>query len=290
MNKSNPKPGIYLGMPIAEYHGYSGAISKSGLDDIAHSPMKFKKLRGPDAPPRGEKASQLHGNLAHCAFLEPHAFKSRYAVGPSVNRNTTEWKKFVAGTEKTAIQADQIETAHEQAFSMMQLTDVFKPLHLSMKQIMAKGNPEVSAFAIDPNTGVLCRVRPDWVHDVSENEVVLMDVKTVGSALEDGFMLQTRKLRYHVQAKFYSDVYEWATGKRVIGFVFAGVETAWPYSAASYDLGDQSLHEGWLQYRKNLDLYAHCLKHDTWPGISSQTTTVDLPLYALTEEEVELPE
>lgn len=279
-------------MPIEEYHGYSSVISKSGLDDINHSPAKFKAMRGSDAPPRAETSSQLVGNLAHCAFLEPNEFPKRYAIGPTVHRGTNVWKEFVANTKLTAIQADQNNTAWLQAKAMNDLTAVFwdGEQHLDMNRIMARGRAEVSAFANDPHTGVLCRVRPDWVHDLGDGRVLLVDVKTVGSALEDGFLLQARKLRYFLQDKFYSDVYEWATGKTVAGFIFANVETAWPHPAASYQFGDQSRHEGWLQYRKNLDLYADCLKRDTWPGISSQTTTVDLPLYALTEEEVELPE
>lgn len=292
MSKTPPKPGIYYGMPIDEYHGYSDVISKSGLDDISHSAAKFKAMRGPNAPARKEQPSQLIGNLAHCAFLEPAEFNKRYAVGPTVHRGTNVWKEFVASTKLTPIQVDQCDTAWAMAQAMNDLPNVFWDGErcLDMRHIMSNGRAEVSAFANDPNTGVLCRVRPDWVHDLGDGRVLLLDVKTVGSALEDGFLMQARKLRYYVQAKFYSDVYEWATGKTVAGFVFANVETAWPHAAASYQFGDQSMHEGWLRYRKDLDLYAHCLKTGTWPGIASQTTTVDLPLYEITEEEVEIPE
>lgn len=289
MSKTPPEPGVYHGLSIEAYHSSPG-ISKSGLDDVARSPAIYKALRSPEAPARVEKASQLHGNLAHCAFLEPATFASRYAVGPTVSRQTKEWKEFAGKTPLTAIQKEQQETAFAQAKSLMDLPNVFwhNERWLSMAEIMANGHAEVSAFANDPNTGVLCRVRPDWVCDLGNNEVLLVDAKTVGSAVADGFLMQAKKLRYVVQDKFYSDVYEWASQKKVVGFVFANVETVWPYAAASYDFGDQSKHEGWLQYRENLDKYAECLKRDRWPGIASQTTTVDLPYYALTEEEVEL--
>lgn len=308
MTTPNPKPGIYHGMPIAEYHGYSGAISKSGLDDIARSPAIFKALRSPGAPGREETPAQLHGNLCHTAFLEPDQFAKRYIITPNdAPRRPTEaqwnakdpspssvasmkwWKAFNDQcVGKQLITWDQHEIAISQANSLNSLTGVFHGL--TMAEIMASGRPEVSAFWNDPQTGVLCRCRPDWVHELADGSVLLIDCKTVGAATEDGFLMQARKLRYFVQDFWYSHGYEIASGKRVAGFVFAVTETRFPFASASYRLGDQTRHEGYLQSRKNLDLYAHCLKHDTWPGISSQTTTVDLPLYALTEEEVELPE
>lgn len=287
MSKQTPKPGVYYGMPIDEYHGYGEAISKSGLDDMARSPAIYKALRSPGAPARVEKASQLHGNLAHCAILEPAEFDKRYAVGPSVNRNTKEWKQFVESTLLTPIQQEQRDAAFSQAASVMALTDVYEGM--TGAEFFAQGDPEVSNFWIDRETGVLCRCRPDWRRPVGLKRVVLGDVKTVGDATRREFERQVARMNYQTQDSFYTDGDTSASGDKVEDFIFIVVEPTWPYAAASYRLDDESRHEGYIQYRGLLDSYAMCKRTGVWRGIASSTQTISLPAYAKTNsEEIEI--
>ncbi|MNV88487.1 Exodeoxyribonuclease 8 [compost metagenome] len=94
--------------------------------------------------------------------------------------------------------------------------------------------------------------------------------------------------RYFMQDSFYSEGYAHASGMEVVGFVFVVVEDKWPFLAASYQLGDESRHEGALQHRDLLDTYAECMRTNTWPGYTAATETLDLPSYALTPQEVEI--
>lgn len=280
------KRGIYTDIGIEAYHAGPG-ISKSGLDDLHRSPAFFHAHhRSPLRPVRSETTSQLHGNLAHCAILEPHAFDDRYVVGPSVNRNTKAWKDFVDGTMLIPIQADQRDVAMQQRDSVYALPNVFGKM--TGKRVFSRGQAEVSAYWNDRENGVLCRARPDYWFPVNDREAVVVDVKTVGDARSFEFSRQCAKLRYHVQDGMYSEGIAMAAGLEVVAFIFVVVETAWPYAAASYQLGEQSRLEGFNEFRRLVDLYAECDSTDTWPGYAEQTSVIDLPPYALTPQELEI--
>lgn len=289
-------PGIVLDLDIDRYHGGPG-ISKTGLDRINRSPAYFYAMSlDPNRPPEKERGGQLEGALAHCAVLEPGEFRHRYAVLPAdAPRKPTDaqwnakkpgadsiaamdwWRGWLAdNTGKTVITADQYDVAMWQAESIRKLPDIAEAL--------AVGAAESSAFWIDPETGVLCRCRPDWAHPVGESGAILIDVKTYSDASPEEFARQIARKRYHVQDRFYSDGYSLASKRQVLGFVFVAVETEWPFAASAVMLNEQSRYQGAADYRRNLDTYAECIKTNEWPGYSTGIETVSLPAWALNRE------
>lgn len=266
--------GIVHGMDINAYHASPG-ISKTGLDRINRSPSHYWALTmDPNRPPEKERAGQLEGTLAHCAILEPDEFDRRYAVGPDVSRATKAWKEFESALPPglIGIKPDQYETAMRQAESVRRLPDVAEAL--------AAGMAESSAYWLDPETGVLCRCRPDWAHPAGESGAILLDVKTYSDASPDEFRRQVARKRYHVQDTFYSDGYSVASGRDVLAFIFVAVETEWPYAASAVMIDDMGRDLGRAEYRRNLDTYAQCLREDHWPGISTGIEQVSLPARA----------
>ncbi|MFY3553344.1 PD-(D/E)XK nuclease-like domain-containing protein [Achromobacter insolitus] len=266
------------GQDIEAYHRGPG-ISKTGLDHVARSPATFYALHlDPARPPEKERAGQLEGQLAHCAILEPAEFDKRYMVGPDVSRATKAWKEWEASLPAgvIAIKPDQRETALRQAESVRRLPDV--------AEAQAAGRPEVSAYWIDPDTGVLCRCRPDWVHPAGDGGVILLDVKTYSDASPAEFARQIARKRYHVQDAFYSDGFARASGLDVLAFVFVAVETEWPYAASAVMLDAPSKAQGMQQVRRDLTTYAACLAANEWPGHGTGIHQVSLPAWALTDE------
>lgn len=266
------------GQDIEAYHRGPG-ISKTGLDHVARSPALFYALHlDPARPAEKERAGQLEGQLAHCAILEPAEFDKRYVVGPDVSRATKAWKEWEASLPAgvIAIKPDQRETALRQAESVRRLPDVAEAL--------AAGRPEVSAYWIDPDTGVLCRCRPDWVHPAGESGVVLLDVKTFSDASPAEFARQIARKRYHVQDAFYSEGFGRAAGVDVLGFVFVAVETEWPFAASAVMLDEPGKRQGAIDMRRDLTTYAACLKANDWPGHGAAIHQVSMPAWALTNE------
>lgn len=292
--------GLIHDLPINEYHAGPG-ISKTGLDAMARAPSIFHALHmNPKRPAREARAGQLEGHLAHCAILEPAEFARRYvSVPPDAPRTPSSaqwkaknpspesvkamewWRAFNANNDNaTVITDEQRQVALAQAASVRSDPDIAR--------LLSKGWAEVSAYWRDPVTGVLCRCRPDWVHPVDDKHVILVDIKTCGDATERDFSRQIARKNYHVQDRFYSDGFQMASGLRVVDFVFVAVESEWPYATGAYRLGEESRLEGFGIYRDLLDLYAHCLKTDTWPGIHSGIKQIEIPDYAFTSQEVEI--
>lgn len=264
--------GLRFNLPAEQYHAMPG-VSASGLRDFARSPLHYFALHlDPARPAPTEKAGQLEGTLAHCAILEPDQFDARYAIGPDVSRTTKEWKAWEASETRQAIKPQQAAVARAQARSVRLLPDVAR--------LLSVGQPEVSAFWIDPATGEQCRCRPDWVHPVGEDAVILLDVKTYSDASPEEFARQVARKGYHCQAAWYSDGYAAASGKRVLGFVFVAVETAWPYAACACMLDDEGLQRGRDINAGLMASYAECRSTGVWPGYSQTIELITLPAWA----------
>ena len=97
-------------------------------------------------------------------------------------------------------------------------------------------------------TGILCRCRPDFWRE----DDIIVDVKTTEDASPEEFSRSLAKWRYHVQAPFYMDGIELATGRRPKGFVFLVVEKKPPYAVAAYTLDPESIELGRSEYRADL--------------------------------------
>ncbi len=270
--------GLVHGLAIEEYHASAG-VSNSGLSDFARSPLHYHALHlNPDRPPVEETPAQLAGNLAHCAILEADCFEKRYAIGPNVRRGTKVWDAFEASLlpSQTGIKPDQAMVARAQAASVRSIPD--------LAALLAKGDAEVSAWWADPATGMLCRCRPDFVHPVRDDAVILVDVKSCGDASPAQFARQIGRMAYHRQAALYTDGYEAASGKTVLAFIFAAVETSWPFAASAVMLDDESLELGRAENRALLERFAECERTDSWPGYSDSIEMVTLPRWLATEQ------
>lgn len=272
---------IVQDLDIKSYHSDTRSVSKTGLDDIEHSPAYFfGNHLDPNRPPRPkETAAQLVGNMAHCAILEPAKFHDRYRVGPSVNKNTKVWKEFCetlpAGC--SAIDEEDYEKAMSMGRSALLLPDFAAALQ--------NGAPEESAYWVDPETGVMCRCRPDWRYSPSPGQVVLFDVKTYKDASEFEFARQVARMRYDVQDAFYTDGYAAATKDQpspceVLGFVFIAIETEYPYQANAFMLDEESREAGRAKYRRNLATYAACMRDNRWPGYGDAIKVISMPAWA----------
>lgn len=293
-------------MDIAEYHR-SPALSNSGLTYLAECPaMFYAKKINPNRPDEEEKPGHLHGNLAHCAFLEPEEFGERYVVLPddapkkptsaqwAAKKPSEEsviamewWKDF--GTRhsgKRIISKEEARICQNQAANLMDIPAVWNAI--DMRDLWKMGVPEVSAFWEDPLTCIPCRCRPDLVVKINDKQVVLMDVKTYSSASPVEVRRQIARKGYWRQAAHYSIGYSLASGMEVVDFVFLFVGSTYPFLAGSYNLSEEFMREGMAEQRALIDLYATCLKTNTWPGYTKKTETLEIPSYMGEIQEVEV--
>lgn len=271
-------PGLHLGLPAADYHA-TMAMSAGGLKRMKRSPAHFFGLQLDPARPSSEPTDAMKaGTLFHTMLFEPALIEGAYAVRPpGLDLRTTDGKKWAAEAAGREIVTDvAMRTAKAQAMAVLALPDV--------AALLSDGVAESSAFWVDAQTGELCKCRPDWTSPAGDG-VILVDGKTCQDASPDGFGRAIWTYAYHLQAAWYSDGFEAATGQRVHGFVFAAVEAAWPHAAAAYMLGDDVLDAARRENRRLLDLYAECRRSGTWPGYQAGINHINLPKWAKLENE-----
>lgn len=294
------EPGVTCvldGLSIEEYHGGAG-VSKSALDDFRKAPYLYWANRfDPTKPPEEEKASHLQGNLMHCAFLEPDAFQARYVTVPDeapkkpsiTQRNAKKpsdetiaainwWDRFnLDNAGKQIITPDAYTLAWKQADSLRKIK--------AIRDLAAKGRPEVSAYWTDPITGLYCRVRPDWVASFGQTGDILLDAKGVGDARADVFgRVQAHRMRYHVQDAYYSEGWAAASGRSVLGFIFAIVEDTWPFLADAVELDEPSKTQGRKEFREDLGGIKRHFDTGVWTRNTDAISVASLPPYAFTED------
>ena len=275
--------GIVRGLSNADYHAAEG-LNNSTLSSFAKSPAHCYALHmAPGRPQRTATPSMMAGTLAHCSILEPLEFDGRYAVRPDgIDLRTKagkEWAESIpAGINTiTAEQRDNADAQRAAVFNVPELAD-----------LLAAGEPELSAFWIDPATSMLCKCRPDWVHPLGGGgRVILLDVKTTTDANPKAFAKTVLQYGYHRGAAWYSNGYERATGHQVMAFVFAVVTNSYPFIASACVLDEQFQALGADDCRALLDDYAECKRSGYWPGYSGMNV-VSAPAWALPSQELEV--
>lgn len=267
---------IIRGMSNADYHAHP-ALSKSQIADFVVCPANYYGLHlSPERPAREETSGQRAGTLLHTLVLEPETFSERYAIGPDVSRNTKEWKAFVAQLQPgvTALKPNEYDEGIRQAESLRR--------HADIAELLDSGEAETSIFWVDPETGLSCRCRPDWLHETPAGWIVL-DLKT-GPADPRTFGLQIARMTYDIQDAFYSQGIEIATGKPVIAFLFGVIETAAPYLSMCGTIDEAGRESGKRKTRKALEAFARCKENNQWPGYEG-VQLLSLPNYAIDYQE-----
>lgn len=270
-----PTLGLVRDMQPDQYHSIA-AMSAGGLKRMKRSPAHFYGLQlDPNRPQGGEPTPAMkNGTLVHAALFEPEQVASRYVVKPpDLDLRTKDGRAWRDAQTLEIIDQQQLDAALAQATAVRALPDV--------AALLSDGFGEASAFWIDAETGELCKCRPDWTSPAGDG-VILVDGKTCQDAGPEGFGRAIWNLDYHLQAAWYSDGFEAATGMRVHGFVFAAVESAWPHAAAPYMLGEDVLAAARRENRRLLNRYADCKRTGVWPGYAdSGVQLINLPSWAM---------
>ncbi len=298
------KPGLIADLPNADYHAGPG-VSKSQLDLVAKCPGL---LAWSAKAPRDDEARAAVdiGTALHALLLEPDKFADGYAVefAPPetalvtidqlkayMDANGIEYaakdskgalteKLLAAAPDAPVIERLRALHAHETRGRVILSEAEFRKLHLMRDSVLAHpfaralvqspGLVEPSIYWRDPDTKVLCRMRPDKIANLRNGRRFLLDVKTTADM--DRFAASVHDYRYHVQDAFYSEGFERHFGAPPDAFVFLAVSTtrdAGRYPVRCFVLDPEDRQAGADAWRANLATYAACVAADSWPGIES---------------------
>lgn len=286
--------GVIYDMPFSEYHAVE-ALSASGMRHLARSPWHYRNRVEIE-----QTRAMLNGSLAHCAQLEPGALSARYVVVPEdAPKRPTKAQWAAAKPSPASVEAmtwwlgfqktcggRQLVTHDDYAIMQAQLAALKADAEIA--HLFSKGCGEVSVFWIDPESGVYCKARPDWVHPLDDKRVKLVDLKTTVDESPDAFSRQVPRMGYHRQQAHYWKGFEIATGLVVEEFIFATVTSAPPVLAVPYRLIPEAAEQGREECAELLELFADCSKRDQWPAYTFEQRMIDLPKYAKRSSEIEV--
>jgi len=213
------------------------------------------------------------GTALHTHVLELDRWDQEIAVSPfGIDRRTKAgkelWAAFEADTKgKTLITTDDADQVMAMGRAVYSHPAAAMLLNLP-------GKAETSHFYSDPVLGLELKCRPDWL---TNDGKIVFDLKTTEDASPRGFAKSVAQWRYWVQAGFYVNVLEGATGIRPEQFIFVCVEKKAPYAVSVMAADQEMIEQGWRQALRELDLLATCKKTNAWPGYSDQIETVSLP-------------
>lgn len=266
-------PGVYRGMPEDRYHADDSlvpemgrSLSQSGAKTLLASPARFAWEREHGRPPKD--AFDL-GTLAHALILGSH--DDRLVIVDAY-----DWRTKAAQEAKAAAYAAGKVPVHRGDLRAASRIARAVRRHPLARAVLASGEPEVSFYWRDPETGVTCRARVDWLVPSK----ALVDVKTVGrygGADPAAFGRQCATLDYPMQAAHYVDGWEAVTGE-LLPFVHLIVETEPPHFVTVGQLPDHVIEAGRARMRVALIEYADRESSGDWPEFDHPTEIVDIPV------------
>jgi exodeoxyribonuclease VIII len=169
LSRKHMEPGIYDTSNEA-YHPGPG-VSRSALLEFKRSPYHYwYKYKNPDYIPESPTPAQILGSALHMAILEPKKFKEQFVILPKVDKRTQagaeKWKQL---QEEIGNRSILTEAQYEELQAMKAS---FEENTLAV-QLIKNAQIEQSIYWNDPDTGILCKCRPDILH----NNLVV-DLKT----------------------------------------------------------------------------------------------------------------
>lgn len=300
--------GIHSGISFETYSAIKAA-NNSGLTLVERSPLHyFAQYIDPRREPRTETPAMKLGRAIHTAALEPHQFARRYHLEPipedfpgtlvsaddyraacaslGIKPPSTKaaMKTLLMATPNPPVFFEDIAGQIESKFELLseKQMEACEGIAGNVRKsdaamtLLSDGKAEEVAVWKDPETGVLCKARLDWL---SSDRNVIVDLKSTTDARPEKFKRSIQEYGYHRQVAWYLDGVEYASGTRPGVFAFIVYESTAPYAAAYYYADQEMITIGRRENRILLRSYADCLASGKWPGFPEELREISLPAW-----------
>ncbi len=267
----------YVDIDSETYHASAG-ISSSGLKLMARSPAHYwARYVDPDREPQEDTPALVLGKQIHTAVLEPGKYLSRYYPLPEKYNRSTK-----AGKEEHAFHEEKAKAAGQQLISpdsheiCQKIAEGVRSHPSASFLFDLPGLVEKSFYWTDPETGVLCKVRPDKLVKFND-KLVILDLKSTSDASHRAFQRDAFNYGYHISAEFYRQGVAAVSGQEIGAFIFAAYEKESPFACAFFDADSEMLAHAQKEIKTLLRQYADCLAADEWPGYPEDIQPLSLP-------------
>ncbi len=270
-----PEPGVYSNVPFDIYREWN-AVNHSKLARIDKSPLHART-----PVDLSQSKSIRFGHLVHSGRLEPNSVESRYAVMPAyelMSENVTSKGEpstststaFVKDSRRVFYKAAELTgrtvVTAEEYEQMQETLSVILRCRRSA-ECFSDGESELSIVWTDKETGVKCKARIDY-----KRRDRITDLKTSrdesSRPLPESFEWSLWTYNYYSQAAWYQAGWKALTGE-ILPFWFCVVANTHPIQCVAAPVGEVSLIAGRKKNRERLQLWAECVKANSWPGYES---------------------
>ncbi len=265
-------PGIYSGIPIADYHRgdicVEPSISSTGLRKIfAKSPAHYwqtSPLNPSATDDEQTKAMILGGATHHLLFGQPR-FAKHYVVHPvdiggakwhGARTVCKAWLNIQKQKKLTVISPADLEKIKGMARSLIR--DPAVQEHGALNGLI-----EHSIFWKDRETGVWLKVRPDAF---PASGLDFIDLKKTHSVMWGDLQKSIMEYGYYQQGALVAEACEQVFQRPMQSFNLMFVEDTPPHCVEFVTLKDGDIVRGQQANRAALRIFAKCLKDGVWPG------------------------
>lgn len=224
--------------------------------------------------PKDQSEAQAQGHACHVALLEPDRFEMEFVAAPKIDKRykegKLEWAAFqAANASKTVVTADEFALA-------LKMRDAVWS-HPTAAEILRSAGP-TEASLLWQSEGTDCKARLDKLGAIA-GWPVIADLKTTKDAGQRAFSRDIYYYHYAQQGAYYLDGAQ-AIAAHDRKFVFIAVEKEAPFAVAVYELEQDAIDQGRIEYEKHLAQYARCLETGVWGGYGDGMGYVSLPSWA----------
>jgi hypothetical protein len=279
MTAADLEPGVYF-LTDEEYFA-------PALANVTLSSTGAKELLKPGGPARfrhqldtGTLTVKREYDLGHAVHTLVLGSGPAPVLFPGTGKNPEAWQKE---DDKAAVAKLRAEgkvplrpADHAAALAMAAAVRA----HPIAGKLFTRGEPERAIIWRDPATGVMCRLKADWLRPDG-----IVDLKTAESASGDALSKAVNNHGYFIQDAFYRRGFRAAHPGAEPFFVFVAVEKAAPYLVHVVQLAERATSYGDRKVSEALEIYRDCSASGVWPGYpDDEITEIDLPAYVRTEE------
>lgn len=278
--------GVYPDIPEDVYHQAAGFLSSTGARTLVNrTPAHFAWDRAHGRRPK--RAFDL-GTAAHASVLGKGAQQLVPLEYATFNTKAAQQERDAAyAVGKTPLLTSQVAQVETMAGAVRG--------HAVAGKVFGRTDcqAEVTFVGQDPETGVWCRARADWLLPIRDGApITVVDLKTTDDASQTGLAKSMVSWGYAQQLDHYADTIRWALGLDadypVIGLLFA-VEKDQPHLVGMGQPDQQAIAWAHEDNRRARHIYRRCAERNQWPGYDEAVVPLSLPGWRLHAYENQYP-
>lgn len=283
LNPTDPKPGVYPGVPFPDYLAIDAASSHR-LMAMARSAAHCKaEMDNPTKP----TPDMIIGTACHLGILSPDLLKSSYLVAlrceavleSGKNRGSQcssmgktriggRWLCGTHGMESPDALPPGVEILSGDQWEIVVHSSAAVLQHVIVKRMLGSTAPDDRELTIiwkDPDLGILCKARIDCLVRPKKLPGILYDLKSTQDASETEFSFEAKRRLYWLQMAWYA-VGCAAAGIEVDMFYLVAFEKELPFGVGLQPIGSSMMEAGHRLSKVLVLRYAKCIESGIWPG------------------------